>query len=524
VSGAALLSVALCVAVSGLALAQEGPEGEEETGQVSLRGSVIGYLQMGDHARAWSDHHEEQGQSEESAAAFARAVHVHASPEKRSAWMGTLSPLLPWVPPFCVLAARDALDRDQRSDAVTAAQWGLRGTLPGSATAEVLHALLAEAQDSAPVHMDRLGVLLPLSGPFKALGQGVLAALKLALEKEEQVHLVVRDTAGSAESARALARELIHDHGVGGVLGPVGKRESAAASAVLKDAGVPHAPLSRQEAGEGAGECVVTARLTRDAEVLALVQVASAERSASRFAIVREDSLHGAAMAGALRAAARRAGGAVTRELILPPTGGNQPLAAWDGLDELAAAATQEDLHALFLPVPVRLAHRLLPHLRARGVRFSEEGGPGLLLLGSSQWDVADVLDPAEATTLGAWYPTGFSPRPGDGGPSEFQRAFQGLHGVAPGSEDAETYDISRMLLRALASAREGKSGREGACAALRSGETRSGATGLLRVLDQGRTSRAVVIREVGPKGTRDRATVRVAGGEAVVEERHEGP
>jgi ABC-type branched-subunit amino acid transport system substrate-binding protein len=513
-----LFSSALCHAAD-----VSDASGQEERGG-SLSGAVIGYLQMGDHARAWAEHQQTGEQPSQGAEAFALAAHAHVPREQRRAWIGEVSSVLPWVPRFCALESREALDRDQRSEAIAAGQWGLRGALPASPIAEELHALLEEARLSRPVDMQKLGVLLPLSGRFKGLGQSALASLKLALDKEGSTDFVVRDTRGDSTRSRELALELANQEGVGAVLGPVGSGESSFAAEALSPLGVPHVLLSRQDAPEDQNACAVTVRLTRRAEVLALVQLAVEERDATRYAILREDSLHGAAMSDALRAAVGAHGGVVVADLVLPPMGSPKALSDFEALDVLKETAGETRIDALFLPVQARAAHRILPYLRARGVRFSSASQRGLLLLGSSQWDVRGVVDPAEATTLGALYPTGYGPRPGDGPPSEFQRAFEGMHGVRPSSRDAEIYDAARLALGALAAARVAKTGRTGACAALRGVEAHPGATGVLRVLPSGGVSRVVTIREVQARGTRALARVRVSGKTAVVEVLHERP
>ena len=493
----------------------------EEAGE-RLSDEVVGYLQMGDHEKAWASL--QGGRGPGAVRAFAAAVMTHAPLETRRSWIGEVSPVIPWLPRYCALEAEALLEMDQREQSMAAAEWGLRGTLPESPIAEELHALLEDARLGLPVHMARLGVLLPLSGRFKSLGQGMLAALKTALDEAGEIEIIVRDTRGEASRARVLAEELIGAHGVGAVLGPIGRQESASVAEVLAKTGVPHVLLSRHGGSETPGDCRILVRLSRAAEVQALVQVAVERRGATRFGIFREDSLHGAAMSDAFRSAVEDHGGMVVADILLPKRGESTGIAEMTGLEVLKGSAGSPGVDALFLPVSARMAHRVLPHLRARGIRFARGSEAGVLLLGSSRWDSPDVVDKAEATTLGGLYPTGFSPRPGEGVSSHFQRVFKGLHGEGPSALDAEVYDATRLVLAALAVAQREKTGRRGACAWMRKGESFEGATGLLRVLPAGRVSRLVVVREVHESGTRAIADVRVAGDKAVVEVVHDEP
>jgi branched-chain amino acid transport system substrate-binding protein len=106
---------------------------------------------------------------------------------------------------------------------------------------------VAAFERRAQVAASVIGVLLPLSGPRAALGKELRAAIELAAADAPGVKLVFVDTGGDeARAARAVDDLVEREHPIA-LLGPVGERESAAASARALALGVPIALLTPTE-------------------------------------------------------------------------------------------------------------------------------------------------------------------------------------------------------------------------------------------------------------------------------------
>ncbi|MEM7168644.1 MAG: penicillin-binding protein activator [Pseudomonadota bacterium] len=87
----------------------------------------------------------------------------------------------------------------------------------------------------------KVGLLLPLSGPQAQVGQAMLRAAELALFDiaGEDFTLIVRDTAGQTEAARAAARSVL-EQGVNLILGPL---FSSSVGAVAEEAALFNVPI-----------------------------------------------------------------------------------------------------------------------------------------------------------------------------------------------------------------------------------------------------------------------------------------
>ena len=102
-----------------------------------------------------------------------------------------------------------------------------------------------------------LGVVLPLTGRFARFGEESLHGVLLAAgifdadaspdAPAPALRVVVRDTAGDPERARAAVRELAEQEGVAAIVGPLLSAECEAAAAEAQELGVPLLTLTARE-------------------------------------------------------------------------------------------------------------------------------------------------------------------------------------------------------------------------------------------------------------------------------------
>ncbi len=98
----------------------------------------------------------------------------------------------------------------------------------------------------------KIGCLLPLTGPWRQLGQAAWDSLQQSFAAGD---LVIRDTGGGAAETRALTRELIADPAVIAILGPMRDDTIAAARSEAKKSGIAVVPLqSRAATGSERGD------------------------------------------------------------------------------------------------------------------------------------------------------------------------------------------------------------------------------------------------------------------------------
>jgi len=150
----------------------------------------------------------------------------------------------------------------------------------------------AEAQD--PYHSQRIGVMLPLSGPYGAAGNQVKHTLEMAQEDSGAgMELVFRDTAGELETATEVFDSLVLEDGVAAILGPLLKDVAVPIAESAQLARVPLLALSQAPGITEIGEWVFRGMLTTEQQVASLLKHAMGERELKRFAIMAPDNSYG---------------------------------------------------------------------------------------------------------------------------------------------------------------------------------------------------------------------------------------
>jgi ABC-type branched-subunit amino acid transport system substrate-binding protein len=174
----------------------------------------------------------------------------------------------------------------------------------------------AEVPDTAV--RGRIAVLLPLSGRFAAIGAGLRAAIELAPVDGIDWRFV--DTAG-AEATAAAAVDRAADDGAVAILGPVGRLESAAATARAIARRIPIALLGPDDGADPAAG--VFRVVTSPADEARAAARLAAEQSFPTVAVLAPRDEIGAAMAAAFADAARAAGLTVAAEGSYDPLAKN---------------------------------------------------------------------------------------------------------------------------------------------------------------------------------------------------------
>lgn len=129
-----------------------------------------------------------------------------------------------------------------------------------------------------------IGVILPLTGRFKAFGAAVVDGINLANLGRDNIEVVFKDSQGDP----ALAVQAVEDLARAGaiaILGPVGTNEAAPAAVRAQELGVTMISLSRAEGVTGIGDWVFRNSLTNSAQGSALARYAIEKLAVTRAAI-----------------------------------------------------------------------------------------------------------------------------------------------------------------------------------------------------------------------------------------------
>ena len=369
----------------------------------------------------------------------------------------------------------------------------------------------AAAAPETPKPAARVGLLLPLSGPYAAEGESLLHAAQLALfdTADERFLLLPRDTGGSAPGAERAARALLED-GVDLILGPLFAEGVNAVAADARAHGVTVVAFStdRTAASEGVYLLGHTPR-TQIRRVFAH----AATNGHRRIALLAPETRYGAAVADEAWAAAALTGLSLARVRTYAPDGSDaaavvRDLAEYDRRaralkDERSALARQNDAAAR------RRLKRLqtldtLGELTFDAVLLADGGArlrqvapllpyydidpAKIRILGTGLWeDPATLGEPALA---GGWFAG-----PDPAARRAFEARYGRIFGKPPGAIATLAYDATAL---AAALARAGTSfgpqaiGNRGGF---------FGADGLFRFDDEGIAERGLAVFEVADGG-----------------------
>lgn len=391
----------------------------------------------------------------------------------------------------------------------TAGLRALRARLKDETLRAAVGRLLAREVSLAKARSDTIGVLLPLSGPYGALGESALRSLRLAIGKQRGIRLVIKDTRGDASMAARLVESLVHDHGCVAILGPIGAFESTAAASRAAELGVPLLVLSAREGLAERGATVFRTRVTASRQGMRLARYAFADLGIRRYGLLVNDSPYGWALAGAFWDEVVRLGGEITaaqtyprgtrawRSIVQGLVDGKKGRAASPGFEGLLVA---DDHHAIRKLAP------FFPYWGMR-IRRSPAAKRAIQLLGGNAWNHPSLIDEAEQQTDNAIFCDSFFPDEDDSRIERFVTRFYGRYREPPTPFEAEVFDAARLLHAAVRKA--GSGGRAGVVAALGERAAHRGVTGVVRFDESGEGIKDVTILTVHRDAIRPRVSER---------------
>jgi branched-chain amino acid transport system substrate-binding protein len=330
------------------------------------------------------------------------------------------------------------------------------------------------APDLAPPEgppRNRVGLLLPLSGGNRQLGEQLLNAAQLALFDlgDNALELLPRDTRGTPAGAAEATRTAL-GQGARAFAGPLTLAETNAAAPPARSGRAPVLALTNDAAQAGNGVYVMGVTIGEQTDRIAAAAITAGAR---RFGLIGPDGEVGRRLANALRAQLAAAGLPPPLVQLYAPLGDPATSAK-----DLATQAGPEGLDAIVLAAfgeKARLAAQTLNENLPKRTR----------LLGLTVWanDSALLRDPQMA---GAWFanadPTARA---------EFESRYQAAYGEKPPRVAGVAYDAAALALR---TARTGAS-------VPPVGEALMGADGPIVVTPQGLAKRGLAIFELQADG-----------------------
>jgi ABC-type branched-subunit amino acid transport system substrate-binding protein len=320
----------------------------------------------------------------------------------------------------------------------------------------------------------KVGLLLPLTGTSAKLGEALLHGAEMALfdTADDRFALVVKDTGGTPEGARAAAESAIAE-GARLILGPLFGPQVAAAGPVARAAAVPMVSFSTDLGVSGNGVWVMG--------ILPRIQVErvvgyTASRGLRRVAVLAPATAYGDAVVNAVYQTAARTGAEIGQiQRYQPEQTDLSPLVTGLG----------RDMNAVLLPEGGNRVRVLAPLLAYHDVDPAQ-----VKFLGTALWD--DPTLGLEPTLIGGWFA---APEPAPWG--DFSKRYRELYAEAPPRIATLGYDataLAAVLARAPA-------GPDFSPATLTQPNGFAGIDGIFRLTQEGAVERGLAVLEVRREG-----------------------
>ena len=384
---------------------------------------------------------------------------------------------------------------DEKYDDALAALENFLDRFPEHENASWAEDLVEQIKQSALFNRYTIGCLLPLSGPYQAVGYRALKGIELALDRFStqtagpQMNIIVKDSGGSPEQTRMAMQELFNEK-VAAIVGPIVTAEVAAVEA--QENKIPIITLTQKDNITSIGDYVFRNFITPEMQVKAIADYTTASLGLNRFAILYPDETYGVTFMNLFWDRLMENGGKVVGLESYNPehTDFADPIKKLVGLyykvpedlKEVVESSTEEegdglqegqadsdqpfdqdsedenqkhinekeeepeaivDFDAIFIPDSPRTAGLIIPQLAFYDVK-------DVYLLGTNLWHSNTLIKMAPQYVQGAIMPDGFFTGSAAPAVQNFVKIFEETYEEKPGFIEAIVYDSAMMLFSVL--------------------------------------------------------------------------
>lgn len=156
---------------------------------------------------------------------------------------------------------------------------------PNSPYAAQAKEMLARSHAREQVKPRVVGLVLPMTGKYKPIGEAVLRGVQLGLQGSD-VELIVKDSQGDVQLAGKAVEELAFDDQAIAALGPLLADDSKRAALVAEELQIPLLTMTRTEGITGIGAYVFRNMLTNSGQAEALAEYGTKKLGFKRFAVL----------------------------------------------------------------------------------------------------------------------------------------------------------------------------------------------------------------------------------------------
>ena len=266
----------------------------------------------------------------------------------------------------------------------------------------------------------KIGILLPLSGEYAAIGKSTRDGIALAVSgnnPQNLIQLVEKDTASGMDGVEEAVASLVSSEGVQAIIGPLLSTQAPVAAEAARMRNIPLITFSKN-ANFVPGQGVYRLGPTSRSQVEALLDVAVGTAGMSRFAVVYPDTQIGIEFADAFKEGLRR------RELTAV-FDKSYSAGADSALMSLAEEVASAEPEAIFFPDSLSNAARFF-------MSIPEPSRSRISPLGTAAWDEGRQLKQVATALENAIFPSVFFAQSTDPSVQQFIESYRGKFNTAP--------------------------------------------------------------------------------------------
>jgi ABC-type branched-subunit amino acid transport system substrate-binding protein/Tfp pilus assembly protein PilF len=348
---------------------------------------------------------------------------------------------------------------------------------PGSYLAQQSANMVKQLDARAFVEPKTFGAVLPLTGPYAALGQQTLRGLQQALGisgsvSKNNFRLLVLDSEGTPEQAVKAMESLVFKDHVMAIVGGLSAKTATAEAAKAQELGVPFISLSQKPGLTKVGPFIYGSSITPKLQVEHLVSYAMDRLNMKRFAVIYPNDRYGTEFANLFWDEVQRRGGKVTTAQTYNPGETDfkahikkmvgtyyledrrgeyeQLLREWYKKNKNKRKTPPETLlppiinfDAIFIPDDPKALGQIAPMLAFNDVSK-------MLLLGTNLWNSPELVSRGQTFAEQAVFVDLFQSDAKNYVESPFHREFVSQYKERPGAFAVQGYDAGKLIVSAM--------------------------------------------------------------------------
>ncbi|MEJ5363634.1 MAG: penicillin-binding protein activator [Desulfosoma sp.] len=308
---------------------------------------------------------------------------------------------------------------------------------------------------SGPADPNRLGCMVPLSGPHAPHGRRVVKGVALALRHWEKMYrgsparLVLADTQANPDVTVNALNHLVNDEQVLAVLGPLSPRSAEAIMPLANEHGIPVISLTEKRQVSSQTPFLLHAFLDHQDMIGTLLTYCRNVLGYKNFGILYPEEPYGKALREIFIKKVQETGGTLVADVpyasgMTDFKGPIQALAQHAPKDS-GSPGSESSLDALFIPDSAETIALIAPQLPYYNV-------VGVTLLGTNLWEEKSLLSAGGVYLEGALFPSAFHRDPSgitDPVQEAFLKDYRETYGEEPDFLAAQAYSAALLVLSA---------------------------------------------------------------------------